>query len=206
MGSGAARDLVFVSYSHANPEWRDKILVLLKPFVRQGRLQVWADPYLGTGDSWRRIIDEALARTRVGVVLLTPDLLASDFIAEVELPHLLRAARAGEVTLVVVPIEPHVEGSTRFADGDLIEFQWPWPPHEPIAELDDRLRTRALVTVAKAIVDSAKIGTPASRPGIFSKSVGQRTPVCPDLISWASCMACQRSRPTTSPGLASTKR
>ena len=79
-------------------------------------------------------------RTRVGVVLLTPDLLASDFIADVELPHLLRAARAGDVTLVVVPIEPHVEGSTRFADGDLKDFQWPWTPEEPIAELDARRR------------------------------------------------------------------
>ena len=95
----------------------------------------------------------------MGVVLLTPDLLASDFIADVELPHLLRAARAGDVTLIVVPIEAHVEGSTRFADGDLTEFQWPWTPTEPIAELDDRRRTRALVTVAQAIVECA--GSPA---------------------------------------------
>jgi WD40 repeat protein len=154
MPPGTARDLVFVSYSHANPDWRNKVLVLLKPFVRQGQLQVWADPYIKTGDLWRRNIDEALERTSVGVVLLTPDLLASDFIAEVELPHLMRAALAGDVTLVVVPIESHVEGSTRFADGDLMDFQWVWPPGEPISELEDRRRPRALVTVAKAIVDS----------------------------------------------------
>ena len=50
MSPGVARDLVFVSYSHANPDWRDKMLVLLKPFVRQGQLQVWADPYIRSGD------------------------------------------------------------------------------------------------------------------------------------------------------------
>ena len=61
MPPGTVRDLVFVSYSHANPDWRDKLLVLLKPFVRQGQLQVWADPYIKTGDLWRRNIDEALA-------------------------------------------------------------------------------------------------------------------------------------------------
>ena len=98
------RTTVFVSYSHANPDWRDKLLVLLKPFVRQGQLQVWADPYIKTGGMWRRNIDAALARRGVGVVLLTPDLLASDFIADGELPHLLWAARAGDVTLVSVPI------------------------------------------------------------------------------------------------------
>jgi hypothetical protein len=146
---------VFVSYSHANPEWRDKLLVLLKPFVRQGQLQVWADPYLRTGEVWRRNIDEALARTCVGVVLLTPDLLASDFIADVELPHLLRAARAGDVTLVVVPIEAHVAGSTRFADGDLEDFQWPWTPEKPIAELEAPRRHRALATAVQAIVNCA---------------------------------------------------
>jgi hypothetical protein len=44
MSAGLSCDLVFISYSHANPEWRDRLMLLLKPFVRQGRLQVWADP------------------------------------------------------------------------------------------------------------------------------------------------------------------
>ena len=68
------RELVFISYSHRNPEWRDRLLILLKPFVRQGRLQVWADPYIEAGSLWRRDIDTALARSAVGVILLTPDL------------------------------------------------------------------------------------------------------------------------------------
>jgi WD40 repeat protein len=150
----AARDVVFVSYSHANHEWRDRLLVLLKPFVRQSQLQVWADPYIRSGDSWRREIDAALARSRVGVVLLTPDLLASDFIAEVEIPYLLRAARTGELTLIIIPVEPCVDGSTRFADGDLMDFQWPWSPAEPLDGLPASRRNQALVSVAHAIVQA----------------------------------------------------
>ena len=98
------RDLVFVSYSHQNPEWCERLLILLKPFVRQGRLQVWADRYIEHGSLWRRDIDTALDRTAVGVILLTPELLASDFVADVEIPRLLRAAQAGELTLLIVPI------------------------------------------------------------------------------------------------------
>ena len=71
MPPDAGRDLVFVSYSHANPEWRDKVLVLLKPFVRQGHLQVWADPYIQAGAIWRRDIDEAHAA--VDLVRHPPD-------------------------------------------------------------------------------------------------------------------------------------
>lgn len=89
-----------MSYRHANPEWRDKLFVLLMPFVRQGQLQLWADPYIKAGDVWQRSIEHALARTRVGVVLLTPELLASDFVANVKLPALLRAAHSGDVTLI----------------------------------------------------------------------------------------------------------
>ena len=138
------RDLVFVSYSHTNPAWRDRLFILLRPFVRQG-LQVWADQYIQVGAIWRREIDVALARTRVGVVLLTPDLLASDFVADIELPHLIREARSNNLTLVVVPIETLAKGSTRFPEGDLLDFQWPWSPKEPLDELPDERRTRALV-------------------------------------------------------------
>ena len=42
-------------------------------------------------------------------------------------------------------------------------FQWAWIPAEPIAELEDRRRPRALVTVAKTIVDVAgNLPQPAS--------------------------------------------
>jgi WD40 repeat protein len=150
----AARDVVFVSYSHANRRWLERLQVLLKPFVRQSQLQVWADPYIRNGDLWRREIDTALARSRVGVVLLTPELLASDFVADVEIPCLLRAARAGDLTLIVVPVAHCADGSTRFVDGDLMDFQWPWNPVEPLDGLPKSRRNEALVKVTNAIVQA----------------------------------------------------
>ena len=153
MSSDTGRDLVFISYSHANPAWRDRLLVLLKPFVRQGRLQVWADPYIQSGALWRREIDSALARARVGVVLLTPDFLASDFIADVEMPQLLHAAMDEVLKLLIVPVEAHATGSTGLSEGD--RFQWAWNPKEPLGELPPDLRNRALVAVTEAIVSAA---------------------------------------------------
>jgi hypothetical protein len=66
MSADLGRDLVFISYSHTNPVWRDRLLVLLKPFVRRGELQVWVDTDIEAGALWRREIDAALARTCVG--------------------------------------------------------------------------------------------------------------------------------------------
>jgi hypothetical protein len=44
-----SRDQVFISYSHRDKKWLDRLLVFLKPFQRQG-LQVWADPYIQVGE------------------------------------------------------------------------------------------------------------------------------------------------------------
>jgi WD40 repeat protein len=149
------RELVFISYSHRNTEWRDRLLILLKPFIRQGRLQVWADPYIQAGALWRREIEGALEGCAVGVILLTPDLLASEFITKVEIPQLLSAAQARKLKLLVVPIQAHAAGSTSFLEGDLLDYQWPWPPDKPVDELDGRLRNAALVKITEAIVSAA---------------------------------------------------
>jgi hypothetical protein len=44
-GQAAERDVVFVSYSHTDRVWLDRLLVLLTPLVRNRRLVLWADPY-----------------------------------------------------------------------------------------------------------------------------------------------------------------
>ena len=130
--------------------------MLLKPFVRQGRLQVWADPYIEAGSVWRREIDGPLHVPASACVLLTPDLLASDFIADVELPLLLRAANASALTLLVVPrfrLTRRARPGSRMATSNT--YQWPWSPAEPLEELPQDRRNRALVTVTDAIVRAA---------------------------------------------------
>ena len=60
--AGTLRDLVFISYSHSDKVWLDRLLIFLKPYTRQN-LKIWADPYIKVGDKWRRNISEALSQT-----------------------------------------------------------------------------------------------------------------------------------------------
>jgi hypothetical protein len=76
--------LIFISYSHRDRDWLGHLQVFLKPYTRQN-LKIWADPYIEVGGRWRRDIAAALCRSRVGVLLLSPDFLASDFIYSEEL-------------------------------------------------------------------------------------------------------------------------
>jgi hypothetical protein len=86
------RDKVFISYSHKDQEWLAQLQTMMKPLVRSGAVLPWADTMTRTGADWHEEIQTALTTAKVGVMLVSSNCLASDFIADVELPALLTAA------------------------------------------------------------------------------------------------------------------
>ena len=129
--AGTLRDLVFISYSHSDKVWLDRLLIFLKPYTRQN-LKIWADPYIKVGDKWRRNISEALSQTYVAVLLVSPEFIDSEFIFQDELPPLLTGADGKVIILVAIPIS-----AADYEAGGLSEFQFAHPPNEPL----DKMRT-----------------------------------------------------------------
>ena len=88
-GDGADGDgLVFLSYSHDDVAWAQRFRVLLKPLVRRKHLRLWDDTAIRVGDEWHPEIEEAIGRSRIALVLVSADFLASDYIMDHELPTL----------------------------------------------------------------------------------------------------------------------
>jgi tetratricopeptide (TPR) repeat protein len=81
----------------------ERLQVHLKPYVRAGSLDLWADTRLRPGQQFNLEIRSALAAARIVVLLVSADFYASDYITGVEVPAVLDAAdRDGIVVLCVI--------------------------------------------------------------------------------------------------------
>ena len=99
VAESAKRPKVFISYSHSDGEYLDRLLVHLKPLEKEGLIDLWVDTRLRAGDRWRKEIDKALQRAIVAILLVSADFLASEFITDNELPPLLRNAEERGIEL-----------------------------------------------------------------------------------------------------------
>ncbi len=71
------RDGVFVSYSHADKKWLERLKVHLKPLERDHQIVIWNDTKLRSGDKWLVEINKALSTPEVAILLVSADFLAS---------------------------------------------------------------------------------------------------------------------------------
>lgn len=100
---GARRvNRIFVSYSHRNRDWLERLKVMIAPYLRdaEAELDLWDDTRLAAGQQWDVEIRQALARAGVAVALVSPDFLASTYVVQHELPAMVRAADEGDLRLL----------------------------------------------------------------------------------------------------------
>ena len=79
---------MFLSYSHDDVVWAQRFRVLLKPLIRRKPSLCGTTPQIRIGDEWHPAIEDAIGRSRVALVLVSPDSLASDYVMVRELPAL----------------------------------------------------------------------------------------------------------------------
>jgi hypothetical protein len=82
------REKVFVSYSHRDREWLERLLEHLAVLERWGLIHSWSDTRIAAGADWQAEIDEALGQSKVTVLLISPAFLASQYIWEREWPKI----------------------------------------------------------------------------------------------------------------------
>jgi hypothetical protein len=142
----ARRDKVFISYSHKDKSWLKLLKDHLEPYQRHSKLSVWDDSSIKPGEKWREEIRRAIATAKVAVLLVSPSFLASDFIAEHELPPLLNAAGKKGMTILWIPVS-----SSSYSETEIGEYQAACDPAKPLRGLSPAKRDEALVDICKKI-------------------------------------------------------
>jgi hypothetical protein len=84
--SPSTRTKVFISYSHVDQEWLERLKLHLKPLVREG-LDCWDDTHIQPGDDWQQEIRTALDTAQVAVLLISASTTAGTFRSEPIFPH-----------------------------------------------------------------------------------------------------------------------
>jgi WD40 repeat protein len=168
------RELLFVSYSHTDDVWAQRFEVLLKPLVRRRRLRLWVDRTIRVGDRWRPEIEQAIARSRMALLLVSADYLASDFILDDELPALGRHR---------VRLAPVLVGDCLWQEvPELAVVQWLHYPgrdgalalHGDDAGQRDRRIRLACERLLELTPNSAGIGPPARGGSVSAAAVVER--------------------------------
>jgi hypothetical protein len=113
-------------------------------------VDLWADTKIQPGQDWRTEIRSAVQRAAVAVLLVSADFLASDFIAENELPPLLAAAERDGVRILPVVLKP-----CAFADlPALAKFQGVNNLKKPLISLPESEREEIWYHVARTVRDA----------------------------------------------------
>ena len=143
-----ARRDIFVSYSHRDKGWLERLQVHLKPLFRDSTISVWNDTRLEPGVVWPDKIEEALARSAAAVLLLSPDFFASDFIMNVEWPRLKQAAEERGLKILPIAVRP-----SAVYDTDLGAYQGLMDLSTPLDHFSPPEQDAQLVTIARRIRD-----------------------------------------------------
>jgi hypothetical protein len=128
---GGMRKRVFISYSHKDKKLFNEFKTMLAPAIRKGIADIWDDERIAPGTKWKEEIETALKSAKVALLLVSQHFLASDFIANNELPPLLKAAQDQGVVILWVCLS-----SCLYEQSEIAAYQAAHDVSKPLDRLD----------------------------------------------------------------------
>ncbi len=95
---------IFISYSHQDEVWKDRLLTHLQVLQWQEPLDLWDDRRISAGSDWYAAIQQAMAQAHVAILLISADFLAAKFISAEEVPRFLESRQAEGLHIVPVMV------------------------------------------------------------------------------------------------------
>ncbi|WP_426166658.1 toll/interleukin-1 receptor domain-containing protein [Sandarakinorhabdus sp. DWP1-3-1] len=96
----------FISYTHADAEFKNRLLGHLAPLRREGLIEVWHDGLLRPGEHLDPAIQSALSASQIVILLISSDFIASEYCYEQELIRAFARQRDGRAQVVPIILRP----------------------------------------------------------------------------------------------------
>ena len=144
---------IFVSYSHQDTDWMNRLRQMLSQFLRDGdtELQLWPDALdIQPSDRLHENIQSALQAAGVAVVLVSDSFLESEYAMKQELPVILRAAADGKMQLFWI----YISGAA-YTPPELGRFHAAQYVSRPLSALEGPEQDAVLLKVARDIKAAA---------------------------------------------------
>jgi hypothetical protein len=140
---------IFISYGHADMEetpWVERLRLYLEQNRHQNGVVTWDDSKIDPGSVWRTAIASALNSASAAILLVGPGFLASEFIANEELPALLVAAKGQNK-----PIFPLIVKYCAYQQSTLAALQSFNKPERPLESLSIVEQNKTMSELAIAL-------------------------------------------------------
>lgn len=147
----AIRVRIFITYSHKDKRWLEKLQIMLTPLIGEGMIKTWADTQIEPGTKWREEISEALAFAKVAVMLVTPNFLASDFITKHELLPLLKTAEKDGLLILWIAVS-----ASMFQVTGITDYQALNNPSKPLDSLTTANVNKEMIQICERIKQIAQ--------------------------------------------------
>lgn len=126
----SSRVKLFISYSHVDKSLCDQFEKHLSPLKDAGVIDHWIDKELKAGDEWDEEIKRNLRIADIVIFLLSPDMLASEYVKKIEMQTAFNSKVSGQLVVPIMLRECKYK-FTRFKD-----LQGLPKPFEPIDNRD----------------------------------------------------------------------
>jgi hypothetical protein len=83
------RKTIFISYSHKDRIWKDKLRQVFQILEKLGEISFWDDSQIEAGSEWQETLGETLTSANAAILLVSDAFLDSEFVKTFELPRIL---------------------------------------------------------------------------------------------------------------------
>lgn len=133
--SANMRHKIFVSYSHKDEKYRQDVETSLRTLnYTENKLDFewWDDKKIVPGSDWEQSIESKIEGATIGILIVSRNFLASEFIMRKEVPVLLEKMQNDGTRLLTI-----VAGACLFEKHFFRKYQTINPPNRPLSSLGD---------------------------------------------------------------------